>query len=132
MISSNLNQYLLGIYNDNPSVNFRLVNYEFYNKFISLKYCVKLSSKNTERVVFNNSYFSIYTFSVENLTDTNLIVNIEISPDNQFFCKQSTPKAEIEPKTMDVFVPSVFLKYTALVFENPTDGYVYIYLQGQL
>lgn len=131
MRCSTLNEYLSTIYRDNPNINVSVINYEVYHKFVSLKYCMRLTPKENQRIIFNTSYFSIFTFAVENLTDSDLTTYIEISPDKQFFNGDYSPKTSIKPKNMDILISPVFLKYTALVFEKPVEGHVYIYLQGQ-
>lgn len=131
MRCSTLNEYLSIIYRDNPNINVSVINYEVYHNFVSLKYCLRLTPKENERIIFNTSYFSIFTLAVENLTDSDLTTHIEISPDKQFFTGDISSKTSIKPKNMDILISPIFLKYTSLVFEKPVEGHVYIYLQGQ-
>ncbi|MEF9951125.1 MAG: DUF6385 domain-containing protein [Clostridium sp.] len=108
-----------------------IVCYDKEGKFVSKKTVVKLSPNGVAKIVYNSANFTIYTIVVENCSKEPLTGIVGASPDNKIF-RFDPLIHEIQPATIEAFVSSIFLKYTAIEIKGNPGAEICVYFQGQL
>lgn len=117
---------------DSTYADVQLLHCEEKANFISLIYRLQLSSKGRGQVIFNTSLLNIFTIAVENNSTKALQGHIELSPDHSHYKVDNISGSQtIKEGTLELFVSTIFMKYTAIVLEGAPGSKAYVYFQGQ-
>lgn len=104
--------------------------YGYNEKFVSLEYKVRLNRKGKGQVIFDTSLYSLFTIAVENISPEVMEVQVEVSPNQCAYKKDSVPFLVPGNGALETYIVRYFLKYTIVNITGCPQGIAYVYLQG--
>ena len=99
-------------------------------KFVSLEYKVRLNREGKGQVIFDTSIYSLFTIAVENISPEVMEVQVEVSPNQCAYKKDSVPFLVPGNGALETYIVRYFLKYTIVNITGCPQGIAYVYLQG--